>query len=101
MTVFEFYERVRYNEGLDRKIKNWDIIDIHDLTFAGFTEADFYCCDNSRVILLRIVVNKNKQKLTIVNNGNLPYWIAEIEGSAINNSLLQELLLSFSQLVSQ
>lgn len=98
MTISEFNKRKEFNRGADRIINHWETLDIHDLSFPGFTEADFFCCDGSKVILLRVRVNMKDRKLCISNNGQTPYWIAEIVGSTIDDVLLSELLIDFSNM---
>ncbi|WP_337085148.1 hypothetical protein [Elizabethkingia anophelis] len=51
MTVKEFYHRVDLNKGLDRKIDEWKIIDIHHIpeTLSEQEEVDFYCCNDNEV----------------------------------------------------
>lgn len=98
MTVSEFKERELFCGGCDREIGEWRIIDVHDLTFPAYTEADFYCCNSKVAILLRVVIKKQEKRLTIVPDIRLTYWVAEVETDTIDNTLLEELLAEFSNL---
>ncbi len=100
MTIKEFNRRVQLNGGIDRTIKDWEIIDIHVIPeiFTKQTEVDFYCCNGKKVYLLR-VRKRHGKKLDIVENpqglGYPPYLIAEYDFEILNDSTIEKILDEF------
>jgi hypothetical protein len=100
MTITEFYHRVDLNGGLDRKIDEWKIIDIHQIPeiLSEQDEVDFYCCNDNEVFLLRIR-NRLTKKLDIVKGENRfdapTYLIAELPIKRVDSILLKNILNEF------
>lgn len=102
MTVKEFNKRVEFNGGCDRIIGSWNILDIHEIpqTMKEYHEVDFYCCNNKIIVLLRLR-NRANEKYEIVNDRSvIPYWIAELPITEINNKLIEKILEKFELEIS-
>ena len=104
MRIKDFYSRVDPNEGPDREIGEWKIIDIHEIPYPMLHdhEVDFYCCNNKTVYLLRLR-NRATRKLEIAygkkGDGYPPYLIAELPIDIIDDNLIKTLLGEFSKMV--
>ncbi len=101
MKINEFNKRVKLNNGIDRLINGWKIIDVHLIPekFDVYSEIDFYCCYNEKVYLLRIR-QRNERKLSIVDDKNLEqpiYLIAEYNFEKFDNQILAEILAEFEK----
>ena len=100
MTTADFKQRAKLNNGFDREIGEWKIIDIHQIPelFLHQHEVDFYCCDSKNVYLLRFR-NRTIKKLAIVEAKPI-YLIAELPISVLNDELIATTLQEFLKLLN-
>ncbi len=99
-----FNERIRLNAGIDRKINEWQLIDVHLIpkNFQQNHEVDFYCSDGEGFYLLRIRKRKNNQLTIEKDKQNLTtpiYLVAEYNFQTLNDKVLEKILTEFSQLL--
>ena len=101
MTVKEFNKRIKKNQGCDRIISRWRILDVHEepVPFLENHEMDFYCCSAGQVLLLRIR-NRKEEKYTIAKDGNMDYWIAELPVERVTHELVMNILTVFEIKIS-
>ncbi len=78
MTVIEFKNRAKYQNGYDRELDSWKIIDIHQIPteFEENSEFDFYC-SNGKSLVRRKTIKMKLQALRLQSgwkvNWNLFY----------------------------
>jgi hypothetical protein len=98
MRIKEFQQRVKLNGGCDRKFGKWLIIDVHRIPefFLDTDEVDFYCCNDSKVYLLRLR-SRTKEMFDVIpcKNGMI-YLVAELPIHSIDNAFIENVLLKFN-----
>ncbi len=103
MTLNEFNERVRHQGIPDRMIGKWSIIDIHEIPnpLLERHEIDFYCCNGSKVYLLRL--RNRETKMFDISRNTKPleypdYLIAELPLEQIDDEVIANILDEFEEL---
>lgn len=99
MTCEEFERRAKSQNGYDRVIGNWKILDVHQIpeTLGWRDEIDFYCSNSEQVVLLRLRSRDvEKFERVIGQDKDHPnYLIAECPIEKIDNEILSTLLKKF------
>lgn len=97
----QFQERVALNNGTDRELIGWKLVDIHKIPkpFSDGNEVDFYCYKND-FYLLRIRKSENNKLFIAKNSGakELMYLIAEINSEILSDKVIIEILNDFETL---
>lgn len=102
MTIKDFEQRAKFQNGYDREFDEWKIIDIHEIPdrMQSYHEVDFYCCNSKKVYLLRLC-NRDVESYEIAHSdkdkkmGFPPYLIAELPLTKIDNDLIKQVLSKF------
>lgn len=99
MTVTEFEKRAAYQNGYDREIDHWQIIDIHQipLVFTENHEMDFYCSNGKEVYLLRCRYRKTEsyERIDAKSTEGISFLIAEFPIQKIDNKTIGKILKKF------
>ncbi|WP_378174110.1 hypothetical protein [Aquimarina sp. SS2-1] len=97
MTVTEFENRAKYQNGYDREFGDWKIIDIHQIPteLIENSEIDFYCSNGKIIYLLRIRY-RGTEYFEVNNTGSLSYLIAELPVQKIDDEVLKAILDKFN-----
>ena len=97
MTVTEFEKRAAYQNGYDREINQWKIIDVHQIPteFKEGHEIDFYCSDGKEVYLLRCRYQKTETYKKTDIPGKITYLIAEFPIQKLDNKTIKIILDMF------
>lgn len=90
----------KYNGGPDKQIKNWQLLDIHEIPTVwpeGY-EVDFWCSNGIDVYLLRLRKSLTERYLLSKPSENhVVYLIGELDFDEINNSLLEKVIEEFER----
>lgn len=107
----EFKNRLKTNNGPDRTIGAWQIIDIHEIpeiigeniqytrSFGRLQEFDFYCCNQKDLYLLRLT-KAGQSKYSVFKPESTTaviYLIAELNFTTINDEFIEEVLKIFTK----
>ena len=80
--IKKFVLRKKWNFGIDRKIKQWDFIDIHQIPkqWNSYHEVDFYCFNQKDVYLFRFRKTEKTNFNILKSEGidSLIYLIADV-----------------------
>ena len=95
----DFKSRLNYNNGPDRAIGNWKLIDVHQIPseLAYGNQFDFCCYNGQDLVLLSLTKSKVEKYFISKSTGremtmNLRAEI-EIEFETVNNDLIKSCLL--------
>lgn len=90
---------------IDRVIGNWQLVEIHQIPnpFNVGNEVDFWCCDDKKLVLLRLRHQPYQKFTTIhpnVKKQTPAYWIAELpieQSQKIDDEFLLKILKVFDK----
>ncbi|WP_299242919.1 hypothetical protein [uncultured Aquimarina sp.] len=97
MTIIEFENRAKSQNGYNRQLDGWKIIDIHQIPieFDEKSEVDFYCSNDKTVYLLRLRSRETEFYEINTTDRNIPYLIAELPIKRIDDGVLKKILNKF------
>jgi len=97
----DFDSRLRYNNGADRVIDEWKLIDIHRIPaeFEYENEFDFWCHNGHDLYLLRLRKTETEQYYIAKSKGidAAIYLIAEFDFQHLNNDLIKSRIEFFKK----
>ena len=97
----DFLSRLKYNNGADRKIGIYSIIDIHEIPtkIENGDEFDFWCNNGKETYILRIRKSRNEKYFISKSLGReaIMYLIAEINFEQLNNNVIEKVLSEFNK----
>jgi hypothetical protein len=102
-TLRDFKERLKYHNGPDRIIGEWQIIDVHEIPpqFKKGMEVDFYCCNSRDVFLLNICEGEQSEiEYYAAQDGykdSIIWLTAKVKIERIDNLFIKQLLHYFMQ----
>ncbi|BDD08081.1 hypothetical protein FUAX_05130 [Fulvitalea axinellae] len=92
----DFESRLSWNQGADREIRDWKLIDIHEIPskINIGDEFDFWCHNKQELYLLRIrksetvkcSVTKSQGRDTVI------YLVVEFNFENLNNELIKSII---------
>ena len=100
--IRDFKSRLASNNGPDRKLGKWELIDVHqipqDIDYND--EFDFWCSNGLNIYLLRIKKAKEVRYTIVKPNDKeeVTYLIAEIDFVNIEDNIFEKVLIEFEKL---
>ena len=97
----DFKKRLKWNNGSDRTVRNWQLIDVHEISveIEGQDEFDFWANNGKDTYLFCLRKTKETAFYIVKSKGSDSRisLIAECDFSTINNKLLNSILLEFER----
>lgn len=97
----DFLSRLKYNNGADRKIGIYTIIDIHEIPpkIEKGDEFDFWYSNEKEIFILKIRNSSNEKYFISKSSGReaIMYLIAEIDFKQLNNNVIKKVLDKFNR----